>query len=214
MKTLTSRILLLAVLIPCSLFSQQNSMGFGLKAGINFSNVVNASQINTSNQAGFNAGFIMAPVSKSVIGSRTELLFSRQGYNYATASTTGAVNLDYIMLAQLMSIRVTKFFEIQVGGQAAYLVSAKAGNSKQYTSNSQINSVIELYNRYDYGFAGGIEFHPIKGLLVGARYNISIPDLYKPPTFAPTDSIPSFIPSSPTINLKNNLFQLYAGFRF
>jgi hypothetical protein len=118
------------------------------------------------------------------------------------------------MLAQLMSIRVTKFFEIQVGGQAAYLVSAKADNSKQYTSNSQVNSVIELYNRYDYGFAGGIEFRPVKGLLVGARYNISIPDLYKQPSFSPTDSIPSFMPSTPTINLKNNLFQLYAGFRF
>ncbi len=189
-------------------------MGFGVKAGINFSNVVNASQINTSNQAGFNAGFIMAPASKSVIGSRTELLFSRQGYNYATGSSTGAVNLDYIMLAQLMSIRITKFFEIQVGGQAAYLVSAKADNSKQYTSNSQVNSVIELYNRYDYGFAGGIEFRPVKGLLIGARYNISIPDLYKQPSFSATDSIPSFMPSTPTINLKNNLFQLYAGFRF
>ena len=214
MKKQPTRILLLTMLIPCSLFSQQNSMGFGVKAGINFSNVVNASQINTSNQAGFNAGFIMAPASKSVIGSRTELLFSRQGYNYATGSSTGAVNLDYIMLAQLMSIRVTKFFEIQIGGQAAYLVSAKADNSKQYTSNSQVNSVIELYNRYDYGFAGGIEFRPVKGLLVGARYNISIPDLYKQPSFSPTDSIPSFMPSTPTINLKNNLFQLYAGFRF
>ena len=205
---------LIIMLLPLSLFSQKESMGFGIKAGMNFSNVINASQINTSNQQGFNAGLIMAPESKSIIGSRTELLFSRQGYNYATGSGTGAVNLDYIVLAQLMSIRVTKFFEIQIGGQMAYMVSAMADNSKQYTSNNQVNSVIELYNRYDYGFGAGVEFHPVKRLLVGARYNISIPDLYKPPTFAPTDSIPSFMPSTPTINLKNNLFQLYAGFKF
>jgi hypothetical protein len=83
---------------------------FGIKAGVNFANVTNASDINSSSESGFLAGVFLAPPSTGVLGFRTELIFSRQGYNYKTNTNTGTVNLDYILLPQLMQINITKFF--------------------------------------------------------------------------------------------------------
>jgi len=56
---------------------------FGIKAGVNFANVTNASEINSGSESGFMAGIFLAPPSTGVMGFRTELIFSRQGYCYA-----------------------------------------------------------------------------------------------------------------------------------
>jgi hypothetical protein len=196
--------------------SQSHSIGIGVKAGLNFANVTNASSISASNNTGFNVGVFLAPPSKSIIGSTTELLFSRQGYNYATGTQTGSVNLDYLILQQLMDINITKYFQIQLGGQFAYLLNAKADSSQSYnTGNAEANAILGFYNRFEYGFGGGVEVHPFKGLLLGARYNISLNNLYKEPTSFPSGSTPpSFIPSTSSIDLKNNVVMLYAGYRF
>jgi len=72
---------------------------------------------------------------------------------------------------------------------------------------------MDFYNKFDYGFAGGIEVHPFKGLLVGARYNISLGNLYKDPSSYEMNGSqpPSFIPQ---VDVKNNVFQLFAGWIF
>src|SRR5450631_328910 len=134
---------LVCLLIPFALFSQQPSMdssqqqkqktqkpehhsiGLGVKAGFNFSNITNASMINGSSRTGFHVGLFLAPQSKSILGSRTELIYSRSGYNYKTDTVNGAVNLDYIMLTQMMAFHITKYFDIHLGGYSAYLLSAK-----------------------------------------------------------------------------------------
>ena len=49
-----------------------------------------------------------------VLGSKTELVFSRQGFSYQTGSVTGKVNLDYIVLPTYICINSTKYFQIQL----------------------------------------------------------------------------------------------------
>src|SRR5438876_3154659 len=104
------RKILLAIVIIFPLFSLAQ---IGLKAGLNFANVTNASSVNGSSRSGFLAGIFLAPPSKGILSSRTELIFSRQGYNFKNSTNTGNVNLDYILLPQLMSINITKYFSIQ-----------------------------------------------------------------------------------------------------
>jgi hypothetical protein len=178
----------------------------GVKAGFNFANVTNASSINESNHSGFNVGLFISPSSKSILSSRTELLFSRQGYNYKTASNTGNVNLDYIMLPQVLAINITKLFQLQVGAQAAYLLNAKVDSSNSTGSNPYGN-LMDYYNRFDYGFGVGAEVHPFKGLLFGVKYNISLGKLYN-------DAYSGRMPSFASIDAKNNLVQIFTGWRF
>ncbi len=199
-------ILGIVLLFPCCLFAQ-----IGLKAGINFANVSKASSINNSSRSGFHAGLLLGTSSKKIIGSRTELIYSRQGYDYKNGNNTGTVNLDYIMLPQFMAINITKYFQIQLGGQMAYLINAKADTSNS-TGNATIDKIMDYYNRFDYGFGGGIEVHPVKGLLIGARVNISLGSLYKDfTTTAGSGTPPSFVPK---VDVKNNLFQFFAGWKF
>jgi hypothetical protein len=197
----------LFMILPCCLFAQ-----IGLKAGLNFANVTNASSINGSSQSGFHVGILISPSSKKIIGSRTELLYSRQGYDYKTSTNTGSVSLDYIMLPQFMTINITKFFQLQLGGQMAYLINAKA-DSTTSTGNATADKIMNYYNRFDYGFGGGIEIHPVAGLLIGARINISLSSLYKDALTAPPSGTgtPSFVPK---VDVKNNLVQISAGWIF
>jgi len=184
---------------------------FGLKAGVNFANVTKVSDINNTGQTGFVGGVYLAPPSKSILSSRTELLFSRQGYNYSTNTNTGTVNLNYIILPQLMGINITKLIQFQIGFQMAYLLNASVDSSGTASSNNPYSKIMDYYNRFDYGAAGGVEVHPFKGLLVGARINISFGSMYNDMESIPPGEVPPFIP---TANVKNNVVQLYTGWTF
>ena len=196
MKKIIVTILLLS---PFLLHAQ-----FGFKAGINFANVSGRSSFNSNSRSGFHAGVVMAPTSKQIISSRTELIFSRQGYDYKTSTNTGEVNLDYIQLGQMMSVNITKYFSVMLGAQTAYLINAKVDSTNNSSGNS--SGIMDLYNRFDYGYAVGAEVHPYKGLLIGARYNVSLNKLYESMS---TGQMPSFSSE----DAKNNVVQVYAGWR-
>jgi hypothetical protein len=198
-------ILSLLMIIPFYLFAQ-----IGLKGGVNFAQVSKASEINAGNKSGFHAGLFLAPPSKKIISSRTELLFSRQGYDYKNGTKTGDVQLDYIQTGQLMSINLTKYFSLMFGAQTAYLVSAQVDSTNGTSSgsgSSMENSFMDLYNRIDYGYALGAEIHPVAGLIIGARYNVSLAKVYK--------DVQSFQrPSFTSEDAKNNVIQISVGWRF
>ena len=167
--------LLLLLFFPSLLHAQ-----IGIKAGLNFANVTNASSINSSHSSGFMVAVFLAPASKGIISYNTEIGFSQQGYDYKTNSNTGNVTLNYIMMPHLIGINITRFFQLQLGAQTAYLINAKADSSKSQSSSSNpYSKMMDYYNRFDYGAAAGFEIHPVLGLLIGARYNISFGDLYK-----------------------------------
>ena len=191
-----------------------HSLGIGIKAGLNFTNITSASDISNSSETGYQVGLFLDPSTQSILGSRTELVFSHQGYNWSTGQTTGKTFLDYLMLAQLMSINITRFFQIQVGTQIAYLLSAKVDSNKQSTGYAPADQILDYYNRFDFGFSGGLEVRPFMGIILGARYNFSITNLYKIPTSTSSQPPPSYIPSTSDINFKNNLVQVYVGYRF
>jgi opacity protein-like surface antigen len=181
----------------------------GIKVGLNFANISNAKDIGSSSQSGFHAGVFLAPTpKKKIFTSRTELIFSRQGYNFKNSSNTGNVDLDYVILSPLLGINITKFVQLQIGAQTAILVSAQAKNTDATPLDlGGAEKIIDLYNRFDYGYAAGVELHPVKNVLLSARYNISLSRMYK--------SLYSFQqPTFTSEDAKNNVIQLSAGFRF
>jgi hypothetical protein len=219
----TALLLTLLLLAPFLLRAQDEKkekkqpkpgIGLGLKAGVNFANITNASQISASNTSGFHAGAFFAPgagMGKKILGYRTEIIFSKQGYDFKSGATTGSVKLDYILMPQLMTINITRFFEIHFGMQMAFLLNAKADSSKPAASGNPYGAIMDYYNRFDYGLAGGVQIMPVAGLFIGARYNISLSNLYNNNN---SSQVPVFIPNGSDINFKNNVIQLYGGWRF
>jgi hypothetical protein len=120
------------------------------------------------------------------------------------------------MLTQMMAFHITKYFDIHLGGYTAYLLNAKADTTeKAYASYlpASYSPILSYYQRLDYGFGVGVEIHPVGGLIIGARYQLSFANLFKTPTFDSSASAPP--PSfTPKLNPKNNVVMISVGYRF
>jgi len=71
------------------------------------------------------------------------------------------------------------------------------------TRAALIRAAAEIFDQVGYHGAG---LNAIAGLLIGARYNISLNDLYKQPLDGSG--------GAGTVNFKNNVVQLFVGYRF
>jgi hypothetical protein len=167
--------------------------------------VSNASSLNSSTASGFLLGAWLGG-KKKLLNYRMELLFSRQGYDYKTSTNTGTVNLDYLLIPQLVTLNFGKYFSIQGGGQLAFLLNANVDSSGGNTN--PYGDLMDFLNRFDYGLAAGAEIFPFRGLVIGARYTHSLQDLYKSVTYSGGQI------NFATPDLKTNVIQLYAGWRF
>lgn len=185
--------------------SSHSQIKIGLKAGLNFANVTNAAGINAGNRTGYMIGGFISSKAKKIIGFRSEILLSRQGYDYKTNRNTGTVNLDYLLLPQLITINFTKKFEVHAGGQIGFLLNANVDS----TGGNTNNGLLDYFNRFNYCIAGGMEIKPIGGLFIGARINVSLSKLNGDPLVVGGPS-PNYIPKE---IIKNNVVQLYAGWR-
>ncbi|MGN6294077.1 MAG: porin family protein [Chitinophagaceae bacterium] len=217
-----NRYLAITACIFCCMLSlvakaqDQPKRGIGLKAGLNFINVKNLRSIsdaNSSSKTGFMAGAYWAPSGRGVMGYRSELIFSRQGYDFKTTSATGEMMMDYIMLPQLMTFNITKFFQLQAGGQVSFLIRARADSVSSSSAPATPKNAMDYYNKFNYGVAGGLEIKPIAGLIIGGRYNAFFGSLNEQSSSGSIPGLPSFIPTDGK-KLKNGLFQLYIGYQF
>lgn len=195
----------LLFLFLCIPFSGNAQLQIGVKAGINFVDVTNTAGINADSRSGYMIGGYIAPRPQKLIGFRTELMLSRQGYDYKTNTNTGTVNLDYLLLPQLITFNFSKRVELHLGGQAAFLLNAAADSS-----GGSESSLFKYFNRFDYGVVGGVQITPFKGLFIGGRFNASLNNLNKEQQTGNGGS-PGFVPKE---FIKNNVLQLYAGWRF
>jgi hypothetical protein len=203
-KDMKKLLIVSLVIFPGVLWGQ-----IGVKGGLNFANITKVSSINNSSNTGFSFGLFLAPKPRGLFGFHSEIDFSRQGYNFETNTNTGNVDLDYILLPQLSTINITRFVQIQIGAQMAFLINAKAVQSN--SGSGTYDKLLSYYNRFDYGLAGGLEIHPFKGLIVGGRYNLSLGNMYKDLQTSAPGSVPSFVPS---VNVKNNVLNIYLGWHF
>ena len=185
---------------------------FGLKAGYNIAKVKGSTpSFSPDNQNGFMVGAFFSPATKG-LGYRTELVFSRQGFSFDEDGQVQDVTQDYIYLPNFTTFTIAGKVQLQAGAQIGYLLNAE----KKSSSGSE-SDVMEYMNRFDYGFAGGVEVYPFKGLLVGARYNVSLGSVYKQYESSATNPMPIGYPFPFTpndIKGKNAVVQFFAGYRF
>lgn len=180
----------------------------GVKAGANFLSLPQlktADQSLSGNAGFFVGGYFSLPAKR--IGYRSEIIFSRQGYDYKTGTKTGDVKLDYIVLPQLMTLNITRFLQLQAGGQVSFLLNATVDSSGSSSPQPYIIAAKNYYNKLNYGFAGGLEVKPLAGLLVGGRYNLFFNLLRE------AQVSPAYTPDY-SGNLKNGLIQFYIGYEF
>ena len=133
--TITSLIIILSVnLFTINGFAQntpaesRKSVNFGIKAGINFSNVYDSKgeQFNANGKIGAAAGiFVSIPIGK-FLGFQPEILFSQKGFK-ATGSILGSGysftrTTNYLDIPLFLAIKPTSVLTLLVGPQYSYLM--------------------------------------------------------------------------------------------
>jgi hypothetical protein len=188
--------------------AQENVSKFGVKGGVNFSNLYTDDVDDNNMLTGFNVGFFAKLPIANNIALQPEISYTGKGaelvYNNAFVSGTAQFKLDYIEVPLLLVVNVTKNFNIHAGPYAAYMVSAKTTNKSDSGSyNFEDNIDTDDFNKFDAGLAGGvgIDLEPVS---FGVRYNYGLTKIGK------EDSSTSF--SSP--DAKNSVLSFYAAFAF
>lgn len=155
--------------------NSRNDIQFGLKTGINYSNVYDeqGDEFKVDPKFGFVAGgFVAIPIGK-FLGFQPELLFSQKGFK-ATGSLLGS-NYDltrttnFIDVPLLLSVKLNRFLTLLAGPQYSYLLKQKDVFSNNILSLGQEQEFKNDNIRKNIlCFTGGIDVN-VNPLVVGAR---------------------------------------------
>ena len=182
---------------------------FGIKGGLNLTNLYVDDVKDENIKAGFNAGiYAKIPVTKG-FSIQPELLYSNKGAKITYDNLFGEgeyrFNLHYVELPLLAVINVAKNFNLHAGPYASWLAGANV--TKIDDDNNSVDEVADLevenFNRIDYGLAGGFGID-IQNFTIGARYNYGLREIGKSGS----------VSGEATKNSKNSAINIYLGFAF
>lgn len=170
---------------------------FGIKAGLNISDIVMTNYINPDVEAdltlkaGLHAGFFVTGTVNERIGMSGELLYSNKG-----VKAISNIHLHYITVPMLVEYRLSRTIHAQIGPELGYMVSAtsKYGNA----SNTYDNKV-------DLGLDAGFRFDSPR-ITFGVRYCVGMFSVREPIAFTSTSG-------SDKIKYQNRVLQFFAGYK-
>ncbi len=185
----------------------RESLVFGLKAGLNYSNVwdENGQDFRADGKAGFVGGAFLGIPIGTYLGIQPEVLFSQKGFkgsgtligsSYDFSRTT-----SYLDIPLLVQLKPSEFLTIVLGPQFSYLLNQKnvftvgpnSVEQEQEFANDNIRKNI-------LGFATGLDVN-ISNLVLSGRVNWDLQTNHGDGT-------------SSTPRYKNQWLQFTVGYRF
>jgi len=151
--------------------TQAQGIDLGIKAGVNFSNISDANDLD--NKTGFVAGAFVGFKLSDNFGLQADLLYSQQGAEF----DAGDFDLDYINVPIVAKIYLIKGLNLQVGPQFGFVVDKK--------TNFDLIDLSEQPDFEDTDVSGvvGAGYDLPFGLRVAARYNFGLTDIGKDEPF-------------------------------
>ena len=186
-----------AIVLTCTAHTQAQAQDdelkarFGVRGGVNFSNLYTKNVDENNVLTGFNVGvFAKLPVA-SFLAIQPELYFTTKGgestYNNTFVKGTARFSMNYIELPVLAVVNISKYFNVHAGPYAAFLLSGKATNKSNVTLfNFEDKLDTNDYNKLDFGLALGIGAD-LGGVGFGVRYNYGLTSVGKERTFLGTN---------------------------
>jgi hypothetical protein len=164
---------------------------FGVKGGVNFSNLYTEDVDDNNVLAGFNLGlFARLPITQT-FAIQPELSYTTKGaeleYNNAFVNGTSTFKLNYLELPVLLVINLSENFSVHGGPYVAYLIDGEATNNSQGTLFDVENNLDnDDYNKFDTGLSVGIGYDTNK-IGFGVRYNYGLQKVGKERNFNGTN---------------------------
>ena len=144
---------------------------FGVKGGLNVSNVSVSSSTNPDTKISGYLGLLAHIHLNEQFAFQPELLFSGQGYKYTISGTDYNVPLNYLTLPLLGQFMFGDGFRIETGPQPGVLVAAHA------KSGGNSVDVKDQFKSFDLSWVFGIGYLTKSGFGFDARYNLGLSDI-------------------------------------
>tara|TARA_B100001146_G_scaffold222761_1_gene235852 strand:- start:62195 stop:62749 length:555 start_codon:yes stop_codon:yes gene_type:complete len=159
----------------CLLFAATSvsaqGLDLGVKAGVNFSNVTDASGFD--NKTGFVVGGFVGGKFNDNVGMQADVLFSQQGAEL----DAGEFNLDYVNIPIVLKLYIAKGFHAQIGPQFGVLIN----DDTQTGAGEVVNDIAT--NNFDFSGVVGLGLDIPLGLRLEGRYNFGINSISDGPVF-------------------------------
>jgi hypothetical protein len=166
-------LLLTGILFWISLNAQsskrEEGITFGLKGGLNVSNLVGDINDNTF-RTSVHLGIFSEIMISDKFSLQPELLYSGQGYSGSANPGFSRSKYDYINFPVLAKIYIAKKISIEAGPQIGFLVSAK-----EKTSDDKIT--IPNQKTVDFGLNLGLAYDLKNGVFFQTRYNLGLSNI-------------------------------------
>lgn len=147
---------------------------------------------------------------KGRIYYQSELMFSGQGYEFATPTSIGSVGFGYLYFPQIFGFSLHKVIDLQLGLQPGIPLVANVDSTAIWSgTNLSDGNAKDWLNPFVLGLTAGIELHPVKRLILGGRLNHPLTPIAK----NTSNPKPSFLPPFDA-KLKTCWINIYVGYAF
>lgn len=182
-------IIAMALCIASStVFSQE--VHWGLKAGVNFSNMETNGATELNSRMGFHGGGLAHIHMSDHFAIQPEVVYSNQGADIDELDSR--YKFGYINVPVMFQYMFKNGFRIETGPQAGFLIKATRDDGN---SESDIKDNI---NSFDFGWSFGLGYITKSRVGIDARYNLGISDLNE----------------NPSLKYQNRVFQVGLFYQF
>jgi hypothetical protein len=178
--------LILSIMSVTGQSSDQNNLRFGIKGGLNVSNMFTKDVQDNNTLLGFHAGLFLKMPITPFIAFQPELLYTTKGseltYNSFITGKAG-FTLNYLEMPLLAVINLTENFNLHGGVYLASLTSVKITNKSTVDLfNFESDLKKSDFEMYDYGFVvgAGLDLNKVS---LGVRYEYGMKPVGKERSF-------------------------------
>lgn len=157
------KIILTAFFAVIAMTSVNAQTSFGLKAGLNVSNLTGDLEDNKSLVGGQFGLFVEVGLSET-LALQPELMFSMQGAKFKEGGVSADLKMNYINIPLIFKYELTELINIEFGPQVGFLVSSELENF----------DVSDDFEPVDFGGNLGMSYDITENFILGTRYNFGL----------------------------------------
>tara|TARA_B100000929_G_C15423803_1_gene392299 strand:- start:110 stop:718 length:609 start_codon:yes stop_codon:yes gene_type:complete len=180
----------------------QEYWNFGVKGGVNFTNMTSDGFEDNNTRTGFHLGVLAEIPVGDRFSVQPEVLYSTQGTeatrNFGGDRIQGEYQLDYVQVPVIAKFYIIDGLALEAGPSFNFLVEEEY----DFESNTlDFETDTEFASTFEFGGAFGASYKLNNGFFLNGRYVVGFTDAFDSDSFD-DDAI------------KNNGFQLGVGFQF
>ncbi len=179
--------IVVALLVSAATYAQEAH--FGVKAGMNLSNMT-GDDIDGDMKAGiYLGGFVNFKLTEK-FALQPELIYSQQGAKNDEGGVDEKLRTDYLNVPIMAKFYVSEGFNLQVGPQIGFLLKS------EYEQDDVDVDIKDETKGVDFSLGLGCEYEMESGFGINLRYNIGLSEVYD------------------DIDPKHSVLQIGASFKF